>query len=113
MKSRLILTALLLLSACTAGGLRPTLFTIPPSYLKSFPLGSITEDDLLVRIGPPENRITGPRGLTSIVYSVGSEYGRKTFTYVMKDGFVADVIYNDNGPYNGTRASKTQGLTPP
>lgn len=35
------------------GVTKPTIFTIPPRYLDSFPLGTVTEEDLINNLGIP------------------------------------------------------------
>ena len=53
-----IFILVLALSACAAaGGLKPTIFTAPPSYLDSFPLGTITESEMISKAGPPDKMI--------------------------------------------------------
>jgi len=99
----------LFLGGCAAGGgLRPTIFTSPPSYLASFPLGQVSEAQVKSKIGPPDSTTTID-GHKALVYVVGEGYGRRKFTYIIDHGVVADVRYNDSGPYNGITARGQQG----
>ena len=96
----------LALSGCTAaGGLRPSSFTYPSGYLKSFPLGTVTAEEMLQKVGPPDNTIE-VSGKKAFVYQIGS--GRRTYTYVFDGGTVSDVIYNENGILNGSTAKLEQ-----
>lgn len=98
-----------MLSACAAaGGLKPTIFTAPPSYLASFPLGTVTEAEMIAKIGPPDKTIE-VAGKKAFVYQLGKGYGIRTFTYTFDGGVVVDVLYNDSGPYNGSTAKAAQG----
>ena len=105
---RYLIATALWLTACAAGGLKPTLTTSPPSYLRSFPLASLTEFDLVAQAGPPNSTLE-IAGKKAFVYRLGEDFGARTFTYTFDNGVVTDVIYNDNGPYNGSRASGMQG----
>lgn len=98
----------ILISCTAAGGLKPTIFTQPPGYLESFPLGSLTETDLQIKIGPPD-RTTEIMGKKALVYQLGKGYGLRTFTYILDTkGIVEDVLYNDSSPYNGLTAKSLQ-----
>jgi hypothetical protein len=104
-----IFILVLALSACAAaGGLKPTIFTAPPSYLDSFPLGTITESEMISKVGPPDKTIEFG-GKKAFVYQLGEGYGIRTFTYSFDGGVVTDVLYNDSGPYNGITAKSRQG----
>ena len=97
----------ILLAACTpAGGIRPTAFNYPPSYLKNFSLNTITEDEMLHKAGPPDReiQISGKRAL---VYKA-NQAGNMTYTYILEKGIVTDVIYNENGVLNGDTAKAEQ-----
>jgi hypothetical protein len=97
------------LSACAAaGGLKPTIFTAPPSYLDSFPLGTVNESEMISKVGPPDKTIE-IGGKKAFVYQLGEGYGVRTFTYTFDGGVVVDVLYNDSGPYNGITAKSRQG----
>ena len=104
---RLVIAATLLFSACAAGGLKPSIMTSPPGYLQSFPLGSVTETEMISKAGPPDRTIDID-GKKAFVYQFGELLGVRTFTYMFERGVIADVLYNDNGPYNGSTAKKAQ-----
>ena len=89
---------------------KPSLFTYPPNYLRTFPLDQFSETDLLIKIGPPLRNIEIGGG-RAFVYKIAKSVTQveRTFTYIFKDGFVHDIIYNDDGPYNGMSARKLQG----
>ena len=103
----LVLISFFLLTACAAGGLRPSIMTSPTGYLQHFPVGQVTEAQMIQKAGPP-TRYAEIQGHRAMVYEVGRGYGLRTFTYILDDGKVADVLYNDNGPYNGLTASTEQ-----
>lgn len=103
-----VIVALIILSACAgAGGLKPSIATSPPGYLQSFPLGSVTETEMISKSGPPDRTIDFG-GKKAFVYQLGEGLGVRTFTYIFEHGVIADVLYNDNGPYNGSTAKKAQ-----
>ena len=104
-----ILVLVAALSACAAaGGLKPTILTAPPSYLDSFPLGTVSESEMISKVGPPD-KIMEIGGKKAFVYQLGEGYGIRTFTYTFDRGVVIDVLYNDSGPYNGITAKGRQG----
>lgn len=104
----LLLAICLMLAACSpAGGLRPTLLTSPTSYLASFPLEKITETELINKIGPPDD-IIEIGGTRALVYRMGRDFGVRSYTYLISDGVVVDVLYNDGGSYNGSSATAYQ-----
>ena len=106
--SRLFVIVALILSACAgAGGLKPSIATSPPGYLESFPLGSMTETEMISKSGPPDRTID-IGGKKAFVYQLGEGLGVRTYTYIFEDGVIVDVLYNDNGPYNGSTAKKAQ-----
>ena len=104
---RAALAALLLAGCVVAGGIRPNITTDPIYYLKNFKLG-ISEDELIRLGGLPDGETT-LSGTRAVYYRMGNYVGVKTYTYLIENGRVSDVIYNDNGPYNGTSARKAQG----
>jgi hypothetical protein len=63
---------------------------------------------MLTKVGPPTDTLEID-GNKALVYHLGKGYGRRSYTYIMENGFVSDVIYNDNGPYNGITARSEQG----
>jgi hypothetical protein len=90
-----------------AAGLKPSVMTMPPKYLSSFPLGTLSESDMLSKVGPPD-RTLEIDGKKVFVYQLGQGYGLRTFTYTFDGGVVVDVLYNDSGPYNGMTAKQKQ-----
>jgi len=106
--SRLLVIVTLILSGCAgAGGLKPSIATSPPGYLESFPLGSVTETEMISKSGPPDRTID-IGGKKAFVYQMGEGLGVRTYTYIFERDVIADVLYNDNGPYNGSTAKKAQ-----
>jgi len=89
---------------------KPTIFTIPTSYLARFPLGVVTKDKLIDSLGVPD-KTTQFEDKTYLAYEVGNKnsYGAREFVYVFLDNVVVDVRYNDQGPYNGSSAKEIQG----
>lgn len=109
MKRILATVAAVLLTACAApgGGLKASIFTIPPTYLMEFPLDSITEAQLLEQVGPPDRTVEAA-GKRLMVHQMGQGFGVRTYSYQITNGIVTDVIYNDQGPYNGSTARGIQ-----
>ncbi|HUK57467.1 MAG TPA: hypothetical protein VLY20_12510 [Nitrospiria bacterium] len=107
MRNLAVLVALFLVSCAGAGGLKPSIYTAPPSYLESFPLGSVTETEMTLKSGPPD-KIIEIEGKRAVVYQLGEGHGLRTFTYIIEGGVITDVLYNDNGPYNGSTAKQMQ-----
>jgi|SRR5579885_523913 len=111
MKSvRTVLSLILVLasaSALAADISKPTLFTSPPSYLKSFPLGTVHAADLIGALGVPDKTATiGPTTYAS--YVLGEGYGKREFVFIITNDVVVDVQYNSQGAYNGDTAKKEQ-----
>lgn len=95
-------------AGCGGGGaLRPSAYTIPPSYLDSFPLG-VSRDELLAQLGPPTTELK-VEGSTFWTYNVGGA-AEKRYTYELVEGKVVDVRYFDNGvgTYSGSSARTRQ-----
>lgn len=104
----LIIFASVMFVACApAGGIRPTMFSIPPSYLSNFPLDTVSPDEMILKSGPPDNVIK-INGNDALVYRFGELDGVRSYTFISSNGFVSDVIYNDNGSYNGSTAKQYQ-----
>jgi hypothetical protein len=88
----------------------------PPRYLKQIPLNEITQRDLLDQLGIPQSMIEIDNEVRWQYDQVNPENSmRLSFTYVLVDGVVTDVIYNATGcgfrcPFNGITARKEQGL---
>ncbi len=98
---------LLTVACAPAGGIRPTMFSMPPTYLSSFPLNQLTETEMMVKAGPPDDVITYG-GKRALVYRFGEMAGKRSFTFLLDEDLIVDVVYNDNGPYNGTTAQQYQ-----
>ncbi len=105
--SRFIIIITIFLYGCV-GGLKPSILTMPPSYLSSFPLNTITEEEMMFKSGPPDKNIKiGDK--KAMVYQMGEHLGKRTYTYILDNDLIIDVLYNDDGPYNGSTARKIQG----
>ena len=106
--------ATILLSGCASvgpnGGGKPTIMTNPPSYLQSFPLNSMTQDQLIQDLGVPDKSIEIGDQLY-LSYELGEGWGEREYIYVLEDDVVIDVRYNDQGPYNGSSARKIQNAS--
>jgi len=87
---------------------KPTIFTIPPSYLDSFPLSQVTEESLINNLGLPD-KTSNFKGKTYYSYELGRGQGKRQYVYEITDGIVTDVRYHDQGPYNGSSAKQRQG----
>jgi hypothetical protein len=103
-----------LLSGCASvgpnGSGKPTIMTNPPSYLQSFPLNSVTQDQLIQDLGVPDKSIKIGDQLY-LSYELGEGWGEREYIYVLEDNVVIDVRYNDQGPYNGSSARKIQSAS--
>lgn len=73
----------------------PSTWTLPGKYLKRFPLGEVTDEELLLAYGAP--RMTAVAG-ESIVWTY-QESGEDSpaWSYVMREGVVVDVLYRAPG----------------
>ena len=89
------------------GSGKPTVMTNPPSYLQSFPLNSVTQDQLIQDLGLPDKSIEIGDQLY-LSYELGEGWGAREYIYVLENNVVTDVRYNDQGPYNGSSAKKMQ-----
>ena len=107
MRALVLCVLALSLAACVAGGLKPSVWTYPPGYLEGFPLDSVTEAQLFRDVGPPDQEIT-MTGMRGYVYRLGQHTQARSYTYLMRDGVVYDVVYHENGPYNGRTAREAQ-----
>lgn len=107
----LTLVVLLSITGCASvskeGISKPTIYTSPTSYLENFPLGSITEENLINHLGLPD-KSTQLNGKSYYSYEVGSGYGERQYIYEVSGGIVTNVRYNDQGMYNGSSAKKIQ-----
>ena len=109
MRALVVLLATAILSACAVGGggLKPTIMTSPTNYLDTFPVGKVTEAEIVAQVGPPD-RTTEIGGKKALVYELGEGYGKRTYSYIIDKGMVVDVLYNDQGPYNSSTATARQ-----
>lgn len=88
---------------------KPTVLTQAPSYLKEFPLGTVSKKSLIENIGIP-TRTNELEGKVYYSYELGEGYGLRQFVYEITNGMVTDVRYHDQGPYNGMSAKKQKGI---
>jgi outer membrane protein assembly factor BamE (lipoprotein component of BamABCDE complex) len=106
----LFLAIALLLGCATqqSGGLgKPSVFSSPVIYMETVGLDIYTREDVLRVLGNPHNvAILGGREYWA--YVMGEGYGERTYTYIFRGKRFVDVRYNDNGPYNGITARKSQ-----
>lgn len=87
---------------------KPTISTKPPSYLRNFPLGSVSKDELTSNLGAPDNTIE-MGDIMYFAYELGEGEEKRQYVYEISDGIVTDVKYHDQGPLNGSSAKKMQG----
>ncbi|WP_155903242.1 hypothetical protein [Marinobacter gelidimuriae] len=117
MKNRFLglIIVVIILSGCASvgpnGSGKPTIMTNPPSYLQSFPLNSITQDQLIQDLGVPDKSIEIGDQLY-LSYQLGEGWGEREYIYALEDNLVTDVRYNDQGPYNGSSARQIQNAPP-
>jgi hypothetical protein len=105
-----LLILLVALSACAmTSRLKPTMLTVPAVYVDSFPLGKVSEAEMISAFGPPDET-SAIDGQKTLVYAVRKEnqFLNRTFTYIFADDVVVDVIHHDSGPYDGISAKKRQ-----
>lgn len=108
MKFALIAALLLasVLAACTAApGARPNKFNYPITYLENYKLGQ-TEDEAVATLGSPDNSIE-VAGKRRLVYYPWN-HTKISYSYVVENGIIVDVIYNESGSLNGQSAKKLQ-----
>ena len=83
------------------GVYRPTLSTMPKSYLKKFRLDVATMDEVVQYVGVPDKtmRLGGSEFLT---YNIGPNKGGVIeYTFEVKDGVVVNVTYLNSGNFFG------------
>ena len=106
-----VLAVLFVLAGCAATGPNgtpvPSVVTNPASYLEDFPLNSVTKDDLIEDVGMPDKSMESG-GQTYLSYEIGEGWGEREYIYVIEDGVVTNIRYNDQGPYNGSSAKRLQ-----
>lgn len=103
----LIIIVTFMLTACASSALKPTATNDPPTYLENYPLIQTTEYDMITKVGGP-TRYVDVDGHRAMVYVVGKDATRRVFTYVLDEGKIVDVIYNDNTLWNGMTAQTEQ-----
>ena len=90
------------------GGLgKPSIFSSPVSYMETIGLGVYTREDVMRVLGNPHN-VTDMGDKEYWGYFMGQDYGERTYTYIFQGDLLVNVRYNDNGPYNGLTARKSQ-----
>lgn len=95
-----------LVTGCVAkGGI--SIWTIPTTYLAEYPLGE-PQQAVFDKLGTPDEQAT-VAGRETWTYKYGEGYGARRYSFVFEDGKVYDVVYNDQGPYNGITARGQQG----
>lgn len=108
MRTLLLLFALFASIVSLAGELPSmTIWTNPKTFLAEFPVGT-TEAEVMAKYGIPKRTMDGPESAKMWVYERGQDYGLRTFTFIIREGSVVDVLYNDQGPYNGLTATKVK-----
>ena len=104
----LLITLLLMLAACaTPPDIRPGKFTSPTKYLQGFPVGKMTEQQLIDKIGAPDNQVE-IGGHTLLVYYPFPNQTSPSYSYIVENGMIADVRYNERGSLNGITAISEQ-----
>jgi len=96
--------ALLVSSIALAADIdRPGLSDNPRSYLKEFPLGTVSVEDVIEKIGTPDKSVT-VADTTYLTYDIqgnNNHGGRIEYTYIVKDGVVTNVKYLNAGNFFG------------
>jgi hypothetical protein len=70
----------------------PSEWSLPRPYLRKFPLGIVSDQELLTALGAPASTATA--GETIVwTYEVGAGRDLVRWSYVMTDGIVTDVLY--------------------
>ena len=102
---------ILFLNGCAAqnfGGLgKPTVFSSPVDYMNTVGLDIYYKKDVLNVLGNPAGVISID-GLDYWSYYLRQGYGERTYTYIFRGTRLVNVRYNDNGPYDGITAIKSQ-----
>jgi len=81
---------------------RPSISTNPRSYLRSFPLSKISEDEIIQYVGAP-TRTLEAGGKRYLTYDVATSHnpGVLEYTYIVQNGLVQDVTYTNAGNFFG------------
>lgn len=106
MKKIIIVILAVAIIACTAApGSRPNRYNYPPSYLQTFPL-NISEAEVIAKLGPPDQTIDSS-GKKMLVYRPNLK-ASMSYSVIIENGTVVDVIYNESGSLNGITAREEQ-----
>lgn len=105
-KPLLAMLGTLVLAACATAGSGVSVATNPKIYLADYELDK-PQSEVLKDMGAPDNEITMD-GRKAWVYRLGEGYGKRRYTFVFEDSKVHNVLYNDQGPYNGLTARELQ-----
>ena len=91
-----IAVAVLLLMSCAgakspSGVYRPSTMTQRNSYVKNFPCGTATKQEVLTYVGTPGSSYKDD-DVEYLTYTVkDDQYGKIQYTYFIKDGVVVDL----------------------
>jgi hypothetical protein len=85
-----------------SGVIRPSISSDPRSYLRGFPLGKVTEDELLQQVGSP-TRTHVNESKRLLTYDIATKHnpGVLEYTYVIQKNVVQDVTYTNAGNFFG------------
>lgn len=116
MKLSLILFAICsILPGCVnpsspSGVYRPTLSTIPKSYVATFPVNRATEQEVIQYVGNPDKTTesNGTKYATINIAPAGSN-GVIEYTYEIQRGIVTKVTYLNSGNFFGVTQRETSG----
>ncbi len=108
MKKLLLLVIMLLMTMPVFAGrksengvFRPTLSTLPKSYLKKFPLNKITADEVIQYVGTPDKTFARD-GVEYLTVNISPKSdGVIEYTFQIKDGVVINVTYLNSGNFFG------------
>ena len=96
------------LNSCSSLNLRgisaPTVMTIPTVYLRTIELNKTSIVEVVDKLGNPTNE-TETDGLLYLSYYLGKGYGERQYIYIFRNDLLVDVVYKDQGPYSGIKAS--------
>lgn len=116
MKNHLIILALsTVIVGCAnptgpSGVYRPTLSTIPKSYVSSFPVNRATEQEVIQYVGNPDKMTesNGTKYATINIAPAGSN-GVIEYTYEIQKGVVTKVTYLNSGNFFGVTQREASG----
>ena len=82
------------------GVYRPTMATLPKSYLKKFPLNKATTDEIIQFVGTPDKTFSlGGSDFMTINIAAKTGNGIIEYTFEIKDGVVVNVTYLNSGNF--------------